>query len=91
MNLWFWQHATKSGIFNAGTGASQSFNDVANAVVGWHDKGRIRYIPFPDSLKNSYQSFTEADLTRLRAAGYKRKFLTVEQGVKKYLNWLHQK
>ncbi len=91
MNLWFWQHSTKSGIFNAGTGASQSFNDVANAVIQWHDKGRIRYIPFPDKLKGSYQSYTQADLTRLRAAGYKRKFLTVEQGVKKYLNWLHQK
>lgn len=91
MNLWFWQHAIKSGIFNAGTGASQSFNDMANAVIKWHDRGRVRYIPFPDTLKNSYQSFTQADLTRLRAAGYKRKFLTVEQGVKKYLNWIHQK
>jgi ADP-L-glycero-D-manno-heptose 6-epimerase len=89
VNLWFLDHPECSGIFNCGTGRSQSFNDVANAVIAWHGKGRIRYIPFPGQLQGSYQSFTEADLTQLRAAGCDVKFRTVEQGVKAYLDVLH--
>lgn len=89
INLWFWDHPGKSGIFNAGTGRAQPFNDVANTVLKWHDKGKIKYIPFPEQLVGRYQSFTEADLSNLRKAGYNAKFMTVEQGVKKYLNWLN--
>jgi ADP-L-glycero-D-manno-heptose 6-epimerase len=91
VNLWLYDHPHITGVFNCGTGRSQSFNDVARAVIAWHGKGRIRYIPFPDALKGRYQSFTEADLEKLRAAGYDKPFLTVEQGVKKYLDWLHGK
>jgi len=69
LNLWFREHARVSGIFNAGTGRAQSFNDVANAVLAWHGRGRIRYIPFPEHLAGSYQSYTQADLGHLRAAG----------------------
>jgi len=88
VNLWFQQHPERSGIFNCGTGRSQSFNDVARAVIDWHGRGAVRYIPFPDHLRNAYQSFTEADLTLLREAGYQRPFLTVEEGVKAYLDAL---
>ena len=88
MNLWFWEHPDKSGIFNCGTGRAQPFNDVARAVMAWHGRGAIRYVPFPDTLVGRYQSFTEADVSRLRTAGYDREFLTVEQGVKRYLDWL---
>ena len=91
VNLWLLDHAKVNGVFNCGTGKSQSFNDVANAVIAWHGKGTKRYIPFPDNLKGRYQSFTEANVTKLRGAGYKKKFQTVEQGVKKYLDWLHRK
>jgi len=91
MNLWFWEHPEVSGIFNAGTGRAQTFNDMANAVIAWHGKGKVRYVPFPENLVGRYQSYTQADLTRLRAAGYERPFLTVEQGVRKYLDWLHGK
>jgi ADP-L-glycero-D-manno-heptose 6-epimerase len=45
-------------------------------------------VPFPEALKGKYQSFTQADLTNLRAAGYKEDFLTVEQGVSRYMAWL---
>jgi ADP-L-glycero-D-manno-heptose 6-epimerase len=90
MNLWFWDHPGKSGIYNCGTGRAQPFNDIATAVIAWHGKGRVEYIPFPDKLKGRYQSYTEADHARLRAAGYERGFLTVEQGVKQYLDWLHR-
>jgi ADP-L-glycero-D-manno-heptose 6-epimerase len=89
VNLWFMDHADRSGIFNCGTGRSQSFNDVANAVIAWRGKGRLKYIPFPDNLKGSYQSFTEADLKQLRATGCDVNFKTVEQGVKAYLDNIH--
>jgi ADP-L-glycero-D-manno-heptose 6-epimerase len=91
VNLWLLDHAHITGVFNCGTGKSQAFNDVANAVIAWHGKGKIKYVPFPENLIGRYQSFTEANLTKLRAAGYDKPFNTVEQGVKKYLDWLHRK
>jgi ADP-L-glycero-D-manno-heptose 6-epimerase len=50
----------------------------------------IEYIPFPDALKGKYQCFTQADLSKLRAAGYQESFLTVEQGVSRYVEWLEE-
>ena len=91
VNLWIWQHSDVSGIFNCGTGRCQSFNDVANAVIQYHKKGRIEYIPFPDSLKGAYQSYTQADMSKLSAAGYNNSFKSVEQGVPDYLDWLNQR
>lgn len=88
LNLWFLDNPAVSGIFNAGTGAAQAFNDVAGAVIDWHGSGQIRYIPFPDHLEGAYQSFTQADLTALRAAGCDVSFRRVEQGVKNYLDVL---
>jgi len=90
VNLWFLDNPDKSGIFNLGTGRSQSFNDVANAVIQYHGKGEIDYIPFPDHLKGRYQSFTQADITRLRAVGYQQDFKTVEQGVQLYMEQLNK-
>lgn len=91
VNLWFLDHPEKSGIFNLGTGRAQSFNDVVRAVIAWHGRGEIEYIPFPDHLKGAYQSFTQADINALRAAGYTADFHSVEQGVSKYLDWLNKK
>lgn len=91
VNLWFLDNPHKSGIFNVGTGACQSFNDVARAVIAWHGKGEIEYIPFPEHLKGRYQSYTQADISALRAAGYDKPFYTVEAGVKVYLDRIHQR
>ncbi len=107
LNMWFLENADRSGIFNCGTGASQTFNDVAVATVnsihraqGTADamsldelksQGIIQYVPFPDGLKEKYQSFTEADLTQLRECGYDEPFSTVEQGVARYVDWLLQR
>ena len=88
VNLWFLAHPRVSGVFNVGTGRSQSFNDVARAVIGWHGRGAIRYVPFPGDLEGRYQSFTEADLSRLREAGCDHSFMSVEEGVPRYLDWL---
>ena len=86
VNLWFLENAGVSGVFNLGTGRSQTFNDVANAVIGRMGRGKIRYVPFPDNLKNSYQSFTQADMTHLREGGFAGEFLTVEEGVNAYFD-----
>ncbi|MCK5902667.1 MAG: ADP-glyceromanno-heptose 6-epimerase [Cocleimonas sp.] len=86
VNLWFLDHPEQSGIFNLGTGRSESFNDMAKAVIKWHGKGKIDYIPFPDHLKGAYQSFTQADITHLRESGYRKAFRTVEDGVRCYLD-----
>ncbi len=88
VNLWFMNNPIVSGIFNVGTGKSQTFNEVANAVIEWNQKGHINYINFPENLKGAYQSFTEADIGALRKAGYDQEFLDVNSGVKKYLDVL---
>jgi len=88
VNLWFLEHRDASGVFNVGTGRAQTFNEVARAVIDWHGRGRIRYIPFPGHLEGAYQSFTEADLTRLRAAGCDVGFRDVARGVRDYLDAL---
>ena len=89
VNQWFLDHSHVSGIFNCGTGRSQTFNEVAQAVIDYHRHGEIRYIPFPEHLKGAYQSFTEADLTQLRAVGCDVQFLSVQEGVKHYLSALN--
>jgi ADP-L-glycero-D-manno-heptose 6-epimerase len=103
VNLFFLDHPEKSGIFNLGTGRAQTFNEMAVASVNtarnlkgeaaltmdqMRAQGIVEYIPFPEALKGKYQSFTEADLTQLRAAGYDAPFLSVEEGVGRYLPWL---
>jgi len=103
VNLHFLERPEVSGVFNCGTGRAQSFNDVATAVIntvraadgqpplataGLAAQGLIEYIPFPPQLEGKYQSFTEADLGQLRAAGYPGEFMTVEQGVGAYVREL---
>jgi len=103
VNLHFLDNDNISGIFNLGTGRSQTFNDVAVASLNacrsldgksalsldeMKAQGLIEYVSFPDALKGKYQSYTEADLTNLRSAGYGDEFLTVEEGVSRYIPWL---
>jgi len=88
VNLWLLEHPDVSGIFNVGTGASASFNDVARAIIAGMHKGAIRYIPFPPELAASYQSFTQADISALRAAGYSAPFEDVRAGIASYLDAL---
>ena len=88
VNLWFLDHPRASGIFNVGTGRAQTFNDVARAVIAHHGRGRIEYVPFPPGLRGSYQSFTQADISALRGAGCELPFLSVEEGVSRYLKEL---
>lgn len=87
--LWFADHSECSGIFNCGSGRAQTFNDVANAVLAWHGRGEIEYVPFPQSLLDAYQAYTEADLSNLRAQGCELEYANVEVGVRRYLDWLN--
>ncbi len=88
VNLWFLEQRDRSGIFNLGTGQASTFNALAEAVIAWHGHGEIEYIPFPEDLRGRYQSFTEADIQKLRRVGYQAPFLAVKQGVKEYLDAL---
>jgi ADP-L-glycero-D-manno-heptose 6-epimerase len=99
VNLHFLEFGEMSGILNCGTGRAQSFNEVAAAVINTARGTRasvqelaaqklIEYIPFPPQLAAKYQSFTEADESELRAAGYAREFMTVQQGVAAYVEEL---
>lgn len=90
VNLWCLQNKAPSGIYNLGTGAAEPFKAVAEAVIDFHDSGKIEYIAFPDHLKGRYQSFTQADMAALREAGYSDKFKTVAEGVSEYLTWLNR-
>jgi ADP-L-glycero-D-manno-heptose 6-epimerase len=100
VNLHFLDHHALSGIFNVGTGRARSFNDVAAATINAVRKSRnektlsldeiqragaIEYIPFPPTLVGKYQSYTQADVSALRSAGFKAPFLEVEEGVGRYV------
>jgi ADP-L-glycero-D-manno-heptose 6-epimerase len=84
--LFFLDHPGLSGIFNAGTGRAQTFNEVAQAVIDWHGRGEIAYVDFPEELAGRYQSFTQADLSRLRSSGCVVDFRGVAQGVEATLD-----
>ncbi len=100
VNMYFIDHPNKSGIFNLGTGQAQSFNDVAVATINTlrtaegktmlslaelQQQGLISYIPFPEQLRGKYQSYTQADIGALLGSGYIEPFLSVEQGVARYV------
>jgi|EndMetStandDraft_7_1072992.scaffolds.fasta_scaffold02207_6 ADP-L-glycero-D-manno-heptose 6-epimerase len=85
VNLWCLE-SKKSGIYNTGTGNCESFNALAQAVIDFYGRGEIRYIPFPEHLRDCYQNFTQADLAKLRSAGYQGVFRSVSKGVKEYLS-----
>jgi ADP-L-glycero-D-manno-heptose 6-epimerase len=106
VNLHFLDQPQISGIFNLGTGRAQSFNELAvanvnscRALAGEPSQslaellaqGFIEYVPFPDALRGKYQSFTQADLAKLRAAGYTGSFASVEEGVAHYVQWLNSR
>lgn len=102
VNLHFLEHPGINGIFNCGTGRAQPFNDVASTVVNTLrelrgetklslgdlvNEGLIQYVPFPDDLKGRYQSYTQADMSALRASGYEAEFKSVQMGVADYIRY----
>lgn len=88
VKLWLLDHPTVSGVFNCGTGHAEPFNHIADGITGYFGEGEVEYISFPDHLEGRYQSFTEADTSKLREAGYEGEFRDVRTGVKDYMAWL---
>ena len=91
VNLFFLENPGKSGIFNCGTGAARSFENLAEAVISSMKQGSIEYIPFPEDLAKQYQNFTQADLTYLRKAGYEEEFMSLEDAVSLYVGMLSER
>lgn len=78
------------GVFNAGTGKSRSFNDIARTLIQLLGKGEIKYRSMPEVLRDKYQNFTEADITRLLATGYGKPFHALEEGIADYVRQLRE-
>lgn len=86
VTLHFAEHRETSGLFNCGTGLSRTWLDLARAVYAAAGREpRISFIDMPELLRAKYQYFTEADLTKLRAAGYRQPFHSLEDGIRDYV------
>ncbi len=83
VNLFFLEHGN-SGIFNCGTGITESFHEIAIQLKKINRGGDIEFIPFPEHLVGKYQEFTQADINSLRDAGYVEKFLSLQDGLRNY-------
>jgi ADP-L-glycero-D-manno-heptose 6-epimerase len=92
MTLFFMENRKIAGIFNLGTGAARTWNDLANATFAAMNKEpNIEYIPMPEKLRDKYQYFTQADITKLRKAGYDKEQTSLEDAIKDYVQNYLQK
>ena len=86
MTLFFFDNPYINGIFNIGTGETRTWNDLVIAVfVGMGRKPNIEYIEMPTSIRNQYQYFTQADLSKLRKAGYSKQTTPLEDAIRDYI------
>lgn len=84
--MWLYENRNVSGLFNVGTGKGRSFKDLATSVFRASDKQpKITYMDMPNELRDRYQYFTEADITKLRAAGYIKPMTSLEDGIQAYV------
>jgi ADP-L-glycero-D-manno-heptose 6-epimerase len=87
--LYMYHNRPANGIYNVGTGKARSFNDLGKAVFkSMGQPENIEYIPIPEDIRDKYQYFTEATMSKLTKTGYKSEFLSLEQGVEKYVGFL---
>jgi ADP-L-glycero-D-manno-heptose 6-epimerase len=86
MCLWLWEAGPASGLYNIGTGKARSFLDLATATFSAMGlKPNISYIDIPEDIRDTYQYFTEADMHKLRSAGYEPPCFSLEAGIKDYV------
>lgn len=84
--LWLLDNPSVSGLFNLGTGKARSFADLARAVYAAMGRDfKVEYVPTPEDIRDKYQYFTEANMARLRDAGYTGQFTSLEDGVGRYV------
>lgn len=90
---WLMHHRNHSGLINLGTGEARKFYDLASATFSALGKEKdIRFIDTPLDIRDKYQYFTEADMSKLRTWGYLDEFYSLEDGVKDYVtNYLEKK
>jgi len=92
MTLFFLDNPKTCGLFNIGTGIARSWNDLVKATfAAIGKKPNIEYVEMPESIRSQYQYFTQADISKLRKAGYKKQTTTLEDAIKDYLqNYLER-
>ena len=84
--LWLLDTPSVNGLFNLGTGRARTYLDLAHAVCDAAGRPRkVEFIDMPAALRGQYQSFTEAPMDRLRAAGYAGQFTPLEEGIRRYV------
>ena len=83
---WLVEHKLVNGIYNLGTGKPRSFNNVAEQVfMNCNQEKKVFFIPTPKAIREQYQYFTKANIIKLRNAGYKKKFFSLEEGISDYI------
>ncbi|MBK4764869.1 MAG: ADP-glyceromanno-heptose 6-epimerase [Pantoea sp. Brub] len=90
LNIWCLENNI-FGIYNCGTGCSESLVTLANVIIEHYNKGTIEYIPFPKQLEGYYQYYTQANLNNLKKIGYNKPFININQGITKYINWINNR
>jgi len=92
MTLFFLDNPQLSGLFNIGTAKARTWNDLVKAVFAAMGKTpKIEYIEMPASIRNQYQYFTQADISKLRKAGYDKQTTSLEDAIKDYVQNYMQK
>lgn len=87
--FWLMKHQPESGLYNVGTGKARSFYDLAdNTFKAMGRETDIEFIDTPVNIRDKYQYFTEANIQKLRNAGYHEPFTTLEDGTRDYVNFL---
>ncbi len=86
MTLFFLENREVSGLFNIGTGKARTWNDLVTAVfTAIEVPVKIRYMEMPEDIRDKYQYFTQADLKKLKEAGYGKTITSLEEGIKDYI------
>ncbi len=89
---WFMENRVEPGLYNLGTGKARTFKDLVTAIfTSLGLEPQIEFIDTPDDIRDKYQYFTEADMNKLRAAGYRENFTSLEEGVNDYVTNFLQK
>ncbi|MCC5877694.1 MAG: NAD-dependent epimerase/dehydratase family protein, partial [Candidatus Sumerlaeia bacterium] len=88
---YFMENPKSNGLFNCGTGRAQTWLDLGEAIFAAMGREmRINWIDMPAHLARKYQYFTQAEASKLRAAGYDREFMSLKESVADYISELDQ-
>ncbi|MEI8279868.1 MAG: ADP-glyceromanno-heptose 6-epimerase [Bacteroidota bacterium] len=86
MCVWLMEQQPANGLYNVGTGTARTFKDLVNAIfTSLHLEPNIQFVDTPEDIRDKYQYFTEADMNKIRNAGYPHPFYSLEDGVKEYV------